>query len=134
MRYITGTTALNIMVPGRSLPGWHSSGLVNTSVWQWAGINVRATDHLLGVLDLYDATAILRRYAPDTPGGTLAANYERAVFDLLFDAVSRGCPVPNYQARDIDDVVDFKKVTRWIESADLPFEHQAVMLDWLRRV
>lgn len=134
MRYITGTTALNIMVPGRSVPGWHSYGLVNIAAWQWAGINVRSTDHLLGNLDLYDATAVLRRYAPETPGGTLAANYERAVFDLLFDSVSPGRPVPNYQAKDIDDAVDFKKVTRWIESVDLPFEHQAVMLGWLSRI
>ena len=71
---------------------------------------MRSTECLIGHEDLYDATAVLRRYAPKTPGGTLAATYERAVFDLLYHHISQGKPVPGYQAKDIDDAVDFEKV------------------------
>lgn len=43
-----------------------------------------STEHLIGEKELYDATDALRVYAPDTPPRTLAATYERTVFDLLF--------------------------------------------------
>ena len=112
IQYITGITALNIPLPNRSLPDWHTCGLTNVKTWhgmawQIASVNVRSTEFLIGHEDLYDATAVLRRYAPKTPGGTLAATYERAVFDFLYHQISQGKPVPSYQAKDIDEGVDF---------------------------
>ncbi|MFN2350181.1 MAG: hypothetical protein ABR558_11515, partial [Thioalkalivibrio sp.] len=84
MSYVTGLTALNIPLEDGTSADWHSSGLVNRQNWTWAGVRLASSDHLLNDAGVYDATEILRRYAPDTPHGTLAATYERAIFDLLY--------------------------------------------------
>ncbi|MGP4846188.1 hypothetical protein ACTXGQ_18820 [Marinobacter sp. 1Y8] len=89
------------------------------------------TTHLMGMIGVYDATVALRRYAPETPYGTLAAGYERAVFDLLYTAAIRRKPVPNIQASDIDDAVNLDQVARWIESVELREDIKATMLGWL---
>lgn len=94
---------------------------------------MESTEHLIGEQNLYDATHVLRKYAPGTQAGTLAATYERAVFDLLFHFISQRKPVPGYQAKDIDDAVDFAKVRYWIEIAELPVNQKAAMFDWLSR-
>ena len=132
MTYVTGITALNILWPGRAPADWHTHGLINRQGWSWAGVQLTSTDHLLGNQGLHDATKILRRYAPNTPAGTLAASYERAVFDLLYQAAVTGKPVPNIQAKDIDDAVDFELVKHWICSIGLPEQQKAAMLAWFR--
>lgn len=130
--YITGLTALNLLAPGRRPAGWHTHGLVNRENWCLSEKQFASTEHLLGDQGLYDATDVLRRYAPDTPDGTLAASYERAVFDLLYHfIVVKQKPVPNVQAKDIDDAVDFTLIADWIESADLSQDQRTAMLDWL---
>lgn len=89
------------------------------------------TTHLIGMTDVYDATLALRQYASETPNGTLAGTYERAVFDLLYHFAVKGEPVPNVQAKDIDDSVDFAKVTRWVETCEMLPEHcKEVMIAW----
>jgi len=96
-------------------------------------VNMLSTEHLLGGQDLYDATTILRRYASTTPAATLAATYERAVFDLLNHFVSQGKNGLNYQVKDIDDAVDFEKVKIWIQTVGLPREQSNSMLEWLNK-
>ncbi|BEH13955.1 hypothetical protein MAALD49_13230 [Marinobacter shengliensis] len=82
---------------------------------------------------MYDATSELRRHAPDTPEATLAASYERAVFDLLHHYAVLDKPVPNIQACDIDHEVDFDLIRQWInESEALSEELKYAMLAWLR--
>lgn len=131
--YITGITALNILWPDRPAADWHTLGLANVFAWSWAGQQLMSTEHLLGDQDLYEATSILRCYAPETPEGMLAASYQRAVFDLLYSSAIKRKPVGNIQAADIDDAVDFGLVIRWIESLDpLPAEVRNKMLAWLR--
>jgi len=130
--YLTGLTALNIPIPGRLPADWHSFGLANVHSWMWAGTTLRDTSHLIGMTGVYDATEALRRFAPETTEGTLAADYERAVFDLLYHFVMISKPVPNIQARDIDDAVDFGLVKSLIRSADLHTETQETMIDWFR--
>jgi hypothetical protein len=56
----------------------------NVNAWSWAGTTLRDTTHLIGMAGVCDATEVLRRCAPDTITGTLAATYERAAFDLLY--------------------------------------------------
>jgi hypothetical protein len=82
--YVTGITALNIPVHGRIFADWHMYCLTNVNAWSWAGTTLRDTTHLIGMAGVCDATEVLRRYAPDTITGTLAATYERAAFDLLY--------------------------------------------------
>ena len=44
-----------------------------------------------------------------------------------------GEPVPNVQAKDIDDSVDFDLVKSWIRSADiLSEETKATMINWFK--
>lgn len=130
-QYVTGITALNIPIPSRVFADWHSYGLANVHAWSRSGTTLIDTSHLLGMTGVYDATEALRRYAPDTTTGTLAATYERAVFDLLYHSAMTGKPVPNIQAKDIDDSVDFDLVKSWIRSADILTEdRKATMIDW----
>ncbi len=82
---------------------------------------------------VYDATSILRHYAQETPEGTLAASYERAVFDLLYHFAMVSKPVPNIQYKDIDDAIDAEQIKRWIETCEmLPEFRKATMLDWFK--
>jgi len=106
--------------------------LLNPQAWSWSGKTLMETNHLLSMTGVYDATDTLRRYAPETPEETLAASYERAVFDLLYTAVIKGKRVPNLQPTDIDDAVDFSLVAQCIESADLAPDKRKRMLAWLR--
>lgn len=69
-RYLTGITALNLDMPGRCALDWHSYGLVNRRAWCWAGDMLDSTNYLLGDQELYDATQMLRLFAPDVPQGT----------------------------------------------------------------
>lgn len=132
MKYITGLTALNIAKPGHAPADWHTHGLVNEKSWCWSD-ELASTEDLLGEKGLYDATDVLRRYVPETPAGTLAASYERAVFDLLYHFLFvKKKPVPNVQAKDIDDAVDLALVADWIESAALPQDQTDTMLRWLQ--
>ena len=131
--YVTGLTALNIPMPNGTTADWHSHGLVNRDHWTWSNDLLMDTSYLIGMAGVYDATKALRQYSPDTPDGTLAASYERAVFDLLHHFSMIGEPVPNIQAKDIDDSVDFDLVKSWIRSADiLTEERKARMLDWFK--
>lgn len=130
--YVTGMTALNIPFPGRTAPDWHSHALVNQAAWTWSGELLMDTTHLIGMCGVYDATDALRQFAPETLDGTLAASYERAVFDLLYHFAIKDEPVPNIQAKDIDHEVDFKQVIRWIETCELlPTDRKVIMLAWL---
>lgn len=130
--YVTGMAALNLPVHGRTAPDWHNSVLVNQADWSWSGELLTDTAHLIGMSGVYDATNALRQFAPDTPDGTLAASYERALFDLLYHFAVRDEPVPNLQAKDIDHEIDFKQVIHWIETCEMiPDDRKAVMLAWL---
>ncbi|WP_273205188.1 hypothetical protein [Marinobacter subterrani] len=132
-RYLTGLTALNLNMEGRTAPGWHSTYLYLWENWTWSGDSIMDTTHLLGQRGVYDASSALRRHAPDTPDATLAASYERAVFDLLHHFAVLRKPVPNIQAHDIDPEVDFDQIRQWInESEGLPEEIKSAMLAWLR--
>lgn len=131
--YITGITALNIPKPDGRSADWHSQALVKRDSWTWSGDLLMDTTHLIGMAGVFDATNVLRQYSPDTPDGTLAAGYERAVFDLLHHFSMIGEPVPNVQAKDIDDSVDFDLVKSWIRSADiLSEETKATMINWFK--
>lgn len=132
MCYLTGQTALNIPREDGCSADWHSTALVNRKNWILAGVQLDSTDHLLGDEGVYDATLILRRYAPDTPDGVFAASYERAVFDLLVHFSMRDKPVPNIQWKDIDNSVNSNLVKAWIETVDLPRDQKSMMLDWFR--
>lgn len=131
MTYITGITALNIPLPSGVSADWHTSGLANTQAWSWSGRALMDTCHLLGDAGIYDATHALRPYAPDTPKGTLAASYERAVFDLPYQSSLTGKAVPNIQCKDIEDIVNMEKVKCWIQSVDLSDRRQSTMLAWI---
>lgn len=132
-QYVTGITALNIPIPGRLAADWHSHGLVNRDDWTWSGDLLSDTTYLLGMVGVYDATMALRQYSPDTPDRTLAADYERAVFDLLHHFSMFGKPIPNIQAKDIDDSVDLGLVKSWICSADILTEdRKKTMIDWFK--
>jgi len=132
-QYITGLTALNLNMEGRTAPGWHSTYLYLWENWTWSGDSIMDTTHLLGHRGVYDATSELRRHAPDTPEATHAASYERAVFDLLHHYAVLAQPVPNVQAHDIDHEVDFDLIQQWInESEELSGEIKTAMLAWLR--
>jgi|TARA_Y100001001_G_C8010975_1_gene309662 hypothetical protein len=132
-RYLTGLTALNLNMKGRTAPCWHSTYLHLWENWTWSGDSIMDTTHLLGNRGVYDATNELRRHAPDTPEATHAASYERAVFDLLHHYAVLAQPVPNVQAHDIDHEVDFDLIRQWInESEYLPGGIKTAMLTWLR--
>ncbi|MDC9602799.1 MULTISPECIES: hypothetical protein [Gammaproteobacteria] len=132
-RYLTGLTALDLDMQGRTAPGWHSTYLYLWENWTWSGDSIMDTTHLLGLRGVYDATSELRRHAPNTPESTHAASYERAVFDLLHHFAVLDKPVPNIQAHDIDHEVDFDLIRQWInESELLPLEIKSAMLAWLK--
>jgi hypothetical protein len=132
-RYVTGLTALNIPMPDGTTADWHTHGLAHRDNWTWSGDLLMDTSYLIGMAGVHDATQALRQYSPDTPDQTLAANYSRAVFDLLHHFSMIGEPVPNIQAKDIDDSVDFDLVKSWIRSADiLSEETKATMVDWFK--
>ncbi|WP_199452584.1 hypothetical protein [Marinobacter sp. bablab_jr008] len=130
--YVTGLTALNIPNEVGEAPGWHSHQLANRQRWTWSDIQIESTARLLGREGVYDATDILRRYAPETPEGTLAANWSRAVFDLLHHFSKIGEPVPNVQYKDIDHAINSEQVKKWIASVDLSDELKRSMYRWFR--
>lgn len=129
--YVTSFSALNIPVEDRHPPDWHSEVLHDPKRWSWSGKHLSSTAHLLGMIGVYDATEALRSFVPSTPDGTLAATYERAVFDLIYHFTQLDKPIPNVQAKDIDDAVDFDKIITWIRSVDMPQRQQDEMIAWL---
>lgn len=132
IRYLTGLTALNLMMEGRTAPGWHSTYLFNRASWAWSGDLIRDTTPILGYRGIYNATEELRRHVSDLSTVILAASYERAVFDILYHYVVECEPVPNIQAKDIDHEVDFSLVRQWINESDINSERlKARMLSWL---
>ncbi|WP_029654879.1 hypothetical protein [Marinobacter daepoensis] len=130
--YVTGLTALNIPNEDGDAPGWHSHQLANRERWTWSGSKIESTVHLLKREGIYDATEILRRYAPETPEGTLAANWDRAVFDLLHHFSKIGEPVPNVQYKDLEHAINADQVKKWIASVDLPEAKKRTMHLWFK--
>lgn len=132
--YLTSITALNIPIPGRESALWHSHGLANSKAWLWAGIQVKSTNHLLGALGLYDATDNLRPFAPDIPEGTVAASYERALFDHLYHCLTvQNGVVTNVQPQDIDDAVDYALVMTLVDEANLSTRLTSQLIAWLQQ-
>jgi len=114
--YITGQTALCTMQPGRPKPFWHSMG--SPAVWKIAGQNFPDTSFFFDereIVDIAEYLALLGIQAKVTK----SASYERATFDLLYHHIEqRGQVVPNVQPSDINDVVDFDRVRKWIETLE----------------
>lgn len=131
--YVTSLSALNIPIEHRNPPDWHSAVLNDPKKWSWSGKHLSSTAHLLGLRGVYDATTALRLFVPSTPTGTLAANYERAIFDLLYHFTQLGEPIPNIQAKDIDDAVNFDEIISWIRSVDISQQQQDKMIAWLEK-
>lgn len=135
VRYLTGITALNIPIEGRAMADWHTTYIANTRAWCIAGANFSSTQWLIGLEGVYKATETLRKAGVSFGMDIYAASYERAVFDLLYEfCVVRGRPIPNIQASDIDDAVNFQRVVEWIDqSADfIENDKLEAMKSWLR--
>lgn len=117
--YITGTTALNIGINGKMPALWHSTYIANRRGWCVSGVNFKSTVPLIGYAGIHDATDELKKRIPDLESQTFIASHERALFDFLHEfLVVRNKPVPNIQSTDIDDVVDYSKVMKWIDQAE----------------
>lgn len=117
--YLTGTTALNIGHNDRPPALWHSTGIVNQHAWTVAGVDFQSTTPLIGYWGIHDGTEDIQRVIPDLDSRTFVASHERALFDLLHEfIVVRKKPVPNVQATDIDDVVDYSAIMKWIDQAE----------------
>lgn len=132
--YLSGASALSLPPEdGRPPALWYSSSLSNPKNWQVAGKHLTHTGSLIGVIGLWDATFAIARYGVTVPS-IWAASPERAVFDLLVDHCEVDeSTVPNIQATDIDDVVNLKQVTQWIELCKgfLSRAGRVRMQDWL---
>lgn len=131
--YLTGLTALNIPLDCRDRADWHTTHICNKKSWNIAGKNLISTQWLLGLVGVYDATAALEKAGVEIKVKVFAASYERALFDLLYHfLVVLGKPVPNIQATDIDDAVNFDKVRGWINDCQefIP-EDAGKMKAWL---
>lgn len=131
--YLSGASALSLPPEdGRPPALWYSSSLSNPKSWRIAGKHLAHTGQLLGVIGLWDATQVLASYGVTVPR-IWAANPERAVFDLLVEHCEiKAKPVPNIQASDIDDVVDFDLVKTWLRSCEgfLTTEGRTRMKQW----
>lgn len=119
LHYITGTTALVIPSPNTGFPAlWYTASLKDPDSWKYAGSDYVSTYHLIGDEGIWDATAILSMYGYEGDQIILAASHERAVFDLLIHyCVMKGTLIPNIQASDIDDIVCFDQVKKWLTEA-----------------
>mgnify|MGYP005855706967 CR=1 FL=1 len=112
--YITGPTALCADHPGRSKPFWHSMG--SPDVWKIAGQNYPDTSCFFGEREIIDISEYLALLGIQT-NITRCASYERATFDMLYYHIEQNRRiVPNIQASDINDVVDFDRVREWIDT------------------
>ncbi|TVP60584.1 MAG: XRE family transcriptional regulator [Halomonadaceae bacterium] len=132
--YLSGTTALSLPPEdGRPPALWYSSSLGNPKSWRIAGKHLTHTGHLIGVVDLWDATTAIARYGVTVPR-LWVASPERAVFDLLIDHCEiKGKTVPNVQASDVDDVVSLSRVAQWVDMCE-PFLSQkgiASIREWI---
>lgn len=130
--YITGQTALCTLHPGRSKPFWHSMG--SPAVWAIAGHNYPDTSFLFGEREIVDISEFLALSGMPVDLSR-CASYERAVFDLLYYHVEQNNRlVPNVQPSDINDVVDFERITAWVweweRSSQL--KRGEAMRDWLK--
>lgn len=133
--YLTGITALNIPIEGRDFADWHTTYLANTRSWRITGVNFISTEWLIGLDGVYRVNEELEERGLVFDRDIYAASYERAVFDMLHEfCVVRAKPVPNIQAEDIDDAVDFHKVMNWInQSVSLVDDDKlGTMRSWLK--
>lgn len=138
MYYVTGTTALNLPIKGRTQALWHTlSALKPESLraWRIAGLNYSSTEHILGLVQVYDIQGLLSQFGITTSPSHYAAGYERAVFDTVYHHAIHHSRVVNVQKSDIDDVVDFKLVIQWTKDCRkkglLTSETSETMLSWL---
>lgn len=136
--YITAQTALCTVHPGRPKPLWHSLG--SSTVWAIAGQNFPDTSHLFGDREIVDISEFLRLSGMPVDLSR-CASYERAVFDLLYHYIeqnNRMVPsnrvVPNIQPTDIDDVVDFGRITAWVRDWERSgqLRRGEAIRDWLK--
>ena len=130
--YITGLTALCALHPGRPKPFWHSMG--SPAVWAIAGHNYPDTSFLFGDREIIDISEFLALSGLPV-NLSRCASYERAVFDLLYHHIEQNNRVvPNIQPTDINDVVDFDRITAWVweweRSGQL--KQGEVMRSWLK--
>lgn len=135
IKYLTGLTSLNMFLEGREAPLWHTTYITNTRSWSISGVNFSSTSWLLGVEGLVRANEPLERAGLSFDFDIYTASYERAVFDLLYEfCVVRDVTVPNVQATDIDDVVNFQKIMEWIDRSGPFLEHDQIekMKRWLK--
>lgn len=111
--YITGMTALCLFHPGRThKPFWHSAG--SPDRWLIAGQHYPDTSSFFGDQELVDLSELMDKWGLEAPI-CICASYERAVFDMLYNHIELSNQVvPNVQPSDIDDVVDFSRVLRWV--------------------
>lgn len=111
--YITGMTALCLFHPGRTWkPFWHSAG--SPDRWLIAGQHYPDTSSFFGDQELVDLSGLLAEWRIEAPI-CISASYERAVFDILYNHIELDNQmVPNVQPSDIDDVVDFSRVSGWV--------------------
>lgn len=115
--YITALAALCVPQPGRIKPFWHSLQAPSSS-WTVAGRNFPDTNWFFGDRELVDVSHYFNR-AKITSDIVICASYERAVFDMLHYYIEvKRVPVPNVQAFDIDDVVEFTAIKLWIKELE----------------
>lgn len=134
IKYLTGSTSLNLSLEGRDAPLWHNTYISNVRSWSISGVNFSSTMWLLGVEGLVLANDSLKMAGLSFDFNVYAASYERAIFDLLYEfCVVRDKPIPNIQATDVDDTVDFQKVMQWIDKSCLFIDHDKIekMKQWL---
>ena len=136
IRYLTGLSALNLIVEGRDSAYWHTSHIKNVKAWSISGVNFSSTQWLLGVADIFRANKSLSKSGVNLNVDIYAASYERAVFDMLYEfVVVREKVIPNIQAKDIDDAVDFDKVMDWIDKSNgfIDSDKLEEMKSWLKK-
>src|SRR5690554_7481260 len=137
--YVTGVIALNFPFLGRVQALWHTTSTLQEKAfpaWRIAGISFTCTSHLLGSENLHDVSDLFLSHGIINPPTSVAAGYERVLFDILYHhLVVRRTPVVGVQRDDIDDAVDFKLVSRWAKRlhtvGDLAHQDLRSILTWL---
>lgn len=130
--YVTGLAALCIPHRGRTKPFWHSLATPDTH-WTVANRNSPDTSWFFERRELVDVSDYFRLAGIHTEL-VYCASYERAVFDLLFAHIElSGRPVTNVQPTDINDVVDFRRVSEWVLELDQQgrLKNGPAMIAWL---
>lgn len=130
--YLTGLTALNIVNAERPPAFRQTNEIQNIDSWQVACHNIDSTQALLGMIGVHEVTETIYNEVGDIGfGGPIyAADYERAVFDLVGHFIVNRDQLPSLQARDIKCNVDLSVVQTWLHR----FEPQAVekVKAWMR--